>query len=161
MDIHATVTGDRQVGLRFDAFPDALHDDLLAAIGALGQQLDDMVLAAEPDLTGRLRSETRLRIFDDKTRIKAEVDVSAEQAKAGALEYGAHRATKVGAHHMRLDHAWRRALSEPMDVLVADYTRTPDIAEVDFLRGPLGEMSPQIIERLNAVVASRAKATNA
>lgn len=158
--VSVEVAGTREVGLRFDAFPDALHEALAAEIGRLGEELLALVEAATPSRTGQLRSEERLRAYDEPERIKAEVTVSAEQAKAGALEYGAHRATAVRAHQMRLDHAWARRLAAPIEVLVGAYTRVPDIAERAFERGPLDAMTPEILDRLDAVVASATEAAN-
>lgn len=157
MDIHIEIAGDRQVGLRFEQFPDALYAELKSEIASLGEELLLRVEAATPSRTGRLRSEERVRVFADPTSIKAQVDIagakgSQDFAKAGALEYGAHRATKVSAHSMRLDHFWARRLSAPIDVLVSAYTRTPDIETFAFERGPLGEMQAEALARLEAVV---------
>lgn len=166
MDIRIDVTGDRRVGLRFEEFPDALYEALKQAIDGLGAELFARVVAATPSLTGRLRGQERYRLFTDPERITAYVDVAAGKtsggayAKAGALEYGAHRSTKVGAHAMRLDHNWGQKLAAPMDVLVAAYNRTPNIDEHSFLRGPLAEMRPEILARLNAVVEKAAAEAN-
>lgn len=157
------ITGDRDVGVRLDAFPGGLYDELVAAIHQLGTELYPRIVAATPDRTGKLRSEERLRFFADKNRISARVDIAAggtEAAKAGALEYGAHRATHVRAHRMRLDHAWAEKLAETINVLVSAYTRTPDIAERRFERGPLAEMQPEILARLNQVVEQGAAKAN-
>lgn len=149
------VTGARDVGVRLDAFPDGLYEDLRNEIDSLAHELEELVIAATPEKTGKLRSEVRMRLFADKSRISGRVDIAAsgtEAAKAGALEYGAHRATSVRAHQMRLDHAWGEKLAEPITVLVAAYNRTPDVAERAFERGPLAEMQPEILARLNALV---------
>jgi hypothetical protein len=53
---------------------------------------------------------------------------------------------------MRLDHHWADKLSAPETVLVAAFTRTPNIQEVAFERGPLAAMQAEAIARLNAVV---------
>jgi hypothetical protein len=158
MDIHIDVKGDHAVGLRFEAFPGQLYDALKDEITSLGQELLARVRAATPSRTGRLRSEERLRIFADPNSIKAQVGINAgkvsggEYAKAGALEYGAHRATKVKAHRMRLDHHWALKLAAPEMVMLAAFTRTPNIEEHSFERGPLAEMQAEILTRLNAVV---------
>ena len=166
--IHFDVTGTRQVGLRFDQFPDALHDDLRNTIDTLSKELFARVEAATPSLTGRLRSQERVRLFDDGSRITGYVDIAGEGsgkgsdfAKAAALEYGAHQSAKVSAHAMKLDHAWANMLAEPITVLVKAFTRKPNIAEHAFERGPLAEMQPEIIERLNAVIAKATQQANA
>lgn len=155
--IRISIAGDRQVGLRFDAFPDQLYDDLRGEIEALSRELYSRVKGATPSDTGELRSQERLRVFTDKTRITGYVDVAADKgsqafAKAGALEYGAHRPTDVGGHAMSLDHYWAYKLSEPHMVLVGAYSRTPNIAEYAFERSSLASMQPEIIARLNTVV---------
>ncbi|HEY2178102.1 MAG TPA: hypothetical protein VGH15_05920 [Caulobacteraceae bacterium] len=155
--IHAEITGARNVEILFERFPDDLHGALYSEIHALAEELLARVEAATPSRTGRLRSQERARMFDDKNRIAGVVDIAGEKGsrdfgKASALEYGAHRPTKVKAHKMRLDHAWGAALNAPMTVLVDAYTRTPDIAEHAFERGPLAAMQGEIFTRLGAVV---------
>ena len=158
------LTGDRQAGLRFEEFPDALYEDLRRTISTLGDELLALIEAATPSRTGELRSKERLRIFTDTDRITAYVDVAAdgrdEIVKAAALEYGAHKKTNVQSHSKKLDHVFDRALSAPMDVLVKAYTRTPNIAEHAFLRGPLAAMRGQAFERLNAVVEQAVAGAN-
>ena len=151
------ITGDNRVGLRFDEFPDEIYEGLVQEIDALSNELFARIEAATPSKTGALRSQERLRLFTDKDSIKGYVDIagaagSQDFAKAGALEYGAHRKANVSAHAMQLDHAWANLLAAPVTVMVAAYDRTPDISEHAFERGPLAEMQGEIITRLNAVV---------
>jgi len=153
--IRINVANDRQVGLRFEEFPDELYDALRAEIDVLARELFARVEAATPSATGKLRSEERVRVFADKDRITGRVDIAgpgSELARAGALEYGAHKRTKVSEHSRRLDHAWANMLDSPLTVIVAAYDRTPNISEVSFERGPLAEMQPEVRSRLNAVV---------
>lgn len=155
--VRIDISGDRQVGVRFETFPDALYEDLRKEIDSLSIELLARVEAATPDRTGRLRSQERVRVFTDPTRITGYVDVegskgSGDFAKAGALEYGAHRTTQVRAHSMALDHHWALQLAAPETVLVDAYSRTPNIAEHAFERGPLAAMQPEVVSRLNAVV---------
>ena len=155
MDIHVNITGDRQVGVRFEGFPDNLYADLRNEIEGLTSQLLGLVVAATPSRTGRLRSQEVMRVYTDPTHIKGVVTVAGEAkdlAKAGALEYGAHRPTEVSAHAMRLDHAWGQMFSEPETVLVGAFTRTPDIETYAYESGPLGAMQPEIITGLNAAI---------
>jgi len=160
------VANVRQVGLRFDEFPDALYQDLKKEIEALSAELFGRIQAATPDRTGQLVGAERLRVFADANRITGYVDIAGAKgsqifAKASALEYGAHRSTKVAAHKMGLDHHWAQKLAAPEQVLVAAYTRTPNIEEVAFERGPLAEMQPEIAARLNAAVAKATAEANA
>jgi hypothetical protein len=165
--IHIDVTGAQDVGLRFEEFPDALYEALRQEIDALSIELYARVEAATPTRTGLLRSEERVRLFTDPNSIKGQVYIDAgkvsggEYAKAGALEYGAHRATKVKKHDMQLDHYWSHLLAAPETVVVEAFTRTPNIQEHAFERGPLEAMRPEILARLNAVVEKTAAAANA
>jgi hypothetical protein len=162
--IRFDVVGAREVGQRFDEFPQELHDDLKREIEALTAELFAMVESATPQRTGKLRSEEAIKVIDQPERIAGLIYItgtSADFAKAGALEYGAHRSTQVAAHAMRLDHVFGAMLNWPMTVIVSAYSRTPDIEAVAFERGPLAEMEPEILERLNAVVEGRVAETNA
>jgi len=164
--IKIDITGVRRAGIRFDAFPDALYEDLRKEITALSAELLGRVEARTPDRTGRLRGQERVRVFADKDHIKGQVDVEGDKgsqdfAKAASLEYGAHGATKVGAHEMRLDHHWAEKMAAAEMVIVQAYTRSANIAEVAFERGPLAEMQPEIVARLNAVVEKAAAEANA
>lgn len=163
--IHIDVAGDRQAGLRFEEFPDALYDDLKAEIDALSNELFGRVQAATPDKTGDLRSKERYRLFTDESRITGYVSVAAadqnEIRKAGALEYGSKgKKTPVASHAMKLDHHWSHKLAAPQSVIVAAYERLPNIAERNFLRGPLNAMRPEIVRRLNELVSRAVQAAN-
>jgi hypothetical protein len=162
--IHISLTGDRQVGLRFEEFPDVLYEDLRQAITALADELFARVVAATPSKTGELRSQERVRVFADENRIAGYVDIGDgtinDLRKAGALEYGAHKETSVKSHSRKLDHVFDRALSAPMDVIVEAYTRTPNIAATRFERGPLAAMQSEIITKLNAVVEKAVAGAN-
>jgi len=164
-NIRINITGDRQAGLKFEEFPDDLYEDLHREIDALTHELLGLVQAATPSHTGRLRSQERARIFTDKNRITGYIDVAGEKgsqdfAKAGAIEYGAHRKTKVSEHSMKLDHAWGQMLNAPITVIVAAYERTPNIAAHAFERGPLAVMQPQILGRLNDAVSQAVAKAN-
>lgn len=165
-DIRFDVTGDRQVGLRFDAFPDGLYQDLLDEITKDTRQLFAAIQALTPRRTGKLAGEERMRVFQSKDRITGQIDIDApkgseEFAKAGALEYGAHRARGLlKTHPMKLDHFWSNKLDAPITVMVEAHARPPNVAEVAFERGPLAAMGPEIAARLNAVVEKRVLETN-
>jgi len=158
------LTGDRQAGLRFEEFPDALYEELRLAIDSLSRELFERIEAKTPSKTGQLRSQERVRVFADKERITGYVDIGDgtinDLRKAGALEYGAHKETKVKSHSRKLDHVFDRALSAPMDVIVEAYSRTPNISAHRFERGPLAAMRGEIVERLNAVVEKAVAGAN-
>lgn len=151
MEIAVTISGDREVALKFEQFPQRAHASLLSRITNLTTQLEARVRAAEPSLTGKLRGETVSHVYDDPERIRGVVTVSADFAKAGALEYGAHRATRVKEHYERLGHVFARLIS-PLAVVVSEHTRIPNIQEHAFLRGPLAEMEPEVVEQLKAAL---------
>jgi hypothetical protein len=158
------ITGDRQTGVRFEEFPDGLYRDLLQEITALTRQLFAMVQSRTPSRSGRLRGAERMQVFADTRRITGRVTVAGDKkdaAKAGALEYGAHRTTSVAAHQMRLDHVFGTMLAAPMTALVGAYNRTPNVREVAFERGPLESMRPEILERLGGVVERAVGEANA
>ncbi|CAN5576968.1 hypothetical protein BH10PSE14_BH10PSE14_06730 [soil metagenome] len=163
--VRIDVAGDRQVGLRFEQFPDVLYDELRDEIDSLAHELFARVQAATPIALGELRSQERLRIFTDKNRITGYIDIAGENRqdfiKAGALEYGAHGKANVSAHTRKLDHLWSQKLDAPITVMVDAYSRTANIAERRFERGSLESMRPEVIARLNAVVAKAVEKANA
>lgn len=164
--IHIDIAGARQVGVRFDAFPDALREQLRGEISALANELFARVQAVTPELTGRLRGEEGVAVFADQDKISGKVYVNAadqqDVRKAAALEYGSTgRPVSVQSHEMALDHYWSTRLAAPETVIVKSYSRTPDIVEVAFERGPLAAMQPEIAVRLNAVLENATKAANA
>ena len=165
-EIHIDISGTRQVGLRFDQFPDALRDELRATIDDLANQLFAMVQARTPNRTGQLLGQEGVKVFVDADKISGKVFVLAPDQqsarKAAALEYGSTgQAVTVKGHAMSLDHYWSTKLAAPQTVIVAAYSRTPNIAETAFERGPLEEMAPEIAVRLNATVEAATKAANA
>lgn len=163
--IRIGIKGDRQAGLRFDEFPDDLRDGLRAEIDSLSRELYARVQGAIPDRTGDLRSKARVRLFDDKDRVTGYVDIAGQKgsqdfAKAGALEYGAHRTKQVKQHQMRLDHYWHEKLTAPRTVIVKAFDRRNNQTEHRFLRGPLAAMQPEVGSRLNAVVEKAVQKAN-
>jgi hypothetical protein len=165
--ISIDVSGARQVGIRFEQFPQNVYDRLVAAVQEKTDELLARVEAATPTLTGRLRSQERARVFhDNPNRIAGYIDIAGEKgsgdfAKAAALEYGAHRATKVKPHPMKLDHYWSDRLTAPTMVMVGAYTRTPNIAAHSFMRGPAEQMKVEILAALHGAVDTAEVEANA
>jgi hypothetical protein len=165
--IHIDVAGDRQVGLRFEQFPEALYEDFRQEIDALSIELFALIRADTPELTGKMLSQERRRLFTDENRITGYIDIAGDKggsdfAKAGALEYGSSgKSFERQAHSMKLDHLWSAKLAEPMTVMVKAITLPGNIAEHRFERGPLEAMRPQVLARLNAIVEKRVAEANA
>lgn len=143
---------DRKVGLLFDEFPQQLRSVLLARIAGLTGQLYASVQAAAPrGATGKLSRSIAMRVENEADYIRGAVFVSADFAKAAALEYGAHKGFTVKAHEQRLTHVFGEEIS-PESVEVAAYQRHANIAERRFLRGPLAAMEPEIMAALEEAV---------
>lgn len=148
----------RKVQLNLDEFPVEVQMRMVSSITSLTSRLQARVTAAEPDRSGKLRSQTHSRVYHDANKIAGRVFVLAESdprtrrgsldaGKAAALEYGAHGAVKVKAHPARLDHIYSRTIP-PIVVEVDPFTRRANIAEHRFLRGPLAEMSEDALSQL-------------
>jgi hypothetical protein len=153
MDIGINITGEREFQIRLQKIPQELHDAFLPRIKALTARLEARVQAAAPAGTGKLRGEITSRVYDDRVdRIRGLVTLTGDYAKAGALEYGAHRPTSVRSHAMQLDHVFLRRLQAPTSVMVAAHSRTPNITEHRFLRGPLEAMEQEIAAELRQAV---------
>jgi hypothetical protein len=151
MRFGVTVAGDRKVGLKFDEFPQQLHDALLTRITVLSAELEGRILALVPFKTGKLKAEVERFVDDHDTRIKGSVKVVASDRnallKAIALEYGSHR---------RIDVALRSRLNG--DSIIGAYSRTTNLAAREFLRGPLREMAARVVSELRAAVDEAASA---
>lgn len=156
-EIGFEIVGDREVQLRLDELPQAVHDSLLRRLTSLTAELAARVEAAAPERTGKLRSEVASRVYDDRVdRIRGRVTLSGEFGKAAALEYGAHKRTNVAAHAMRLDHVFANRLAAPLTALVAAHSRLANIAATRFLRGPAASMAPEIIAELRQAIVEAA-----
>jgi len=160
-----TVSGDRDVALRFEQFPEGLRQRLHGAIERLTERLAARVRAATPKRSGRLASEVRSRVEDGPEFVRGRVFIDApdgrDAGKAAALEYGAHKPPRKGfvvEHKRSLNHLWGRAVS-PMEVIVDRYTRTANIMERRYLRGPFQAMRGEIEEEMRDAVTETARQT--
>jgi hypothetical protein len=152
-DIGVFVSGDRELEQRFDAFPQFLHGRLHDAIQQKTNELRARIEALVPRRTGKLASEIVESLTDTPDHITGRVSVSAEWAKAGALEYGGTgRRFKVSAHQMRLTHLWGRATAVPMLVEVPQSDRFTLIHAHRFMRGPLEAMRADVEEAMHEAV---------
>lgn len=161
MDLGLELTGDRAATLRFDRFPDAVHDRLLSALERIEKRLEAAVLADAPQRSGRLRNLIGGRVYDHGNRIAAVVGVNDKtesgSRKAAALEYGStKKALDVRSHQARLDHFWANIVT-PRMVLVRLHARIPNIAPQRYLRGPIGRIRPGAIAELRAALDGAVK----
>jgi hypothetical protein len=150
MNVRITETGARDVALSLERMPDDVRDRLASRIRGFTARLEPMVAERVPSRTGRARSQVGsvVDVMPDLVRGRVYVQgPGAENAKLGALEYGARRRHVVREHKRMLDHLWGRAIL-PMQVIVDRYMRTPNIAEHRFLRGPFEQMRPEILAGL-------------
>ena len=162
MDFDAVITGDRRVVARFGEWPKEFHDLLLARIRALTSELEARVRALAPSRTDKLKSEIISRVFDDPQKIKGLVTLDGglpgvEYAKAAALEYGAHRLTRVRKYRRTISEAFGRTIS-PTDADVRAYSRIANIDERMFLRGGLADVEGNAVAELQAVIDQSSKA---
>jgi hypothetical protein len=150
------VASSNKVGLSFEEFPAYARDELVKEISGITAELEAAVKGLTPVRTGQLRASIVSGVFADETKITGRVSISGQQgsqifAKAAALEYGAHKAAKVKAH-THLQKLVYGHYMDPRQVLVSAYSRTPDIIEYNFLRGPLGAMQSGILDRLKGAI---------
>jgi len=153
--ISVEITGDRQVGLKFEEFPRQAHDRLLETITKMTDRLEAAVLGSEPFLTGKLRSTTVEKVYSDNPdRIAGYVRIIADFGKAGALEYGSHRTITVNSRsagqrgrqgHLRILSMFAKA----SNAVAAAYTRTTNIAAEAFLRNSLGDLEAEFLAELD------------
>jgi hypothetical protein len=152
--------GQRTITAHFEQFSRRLRTGLHQAIAQLTDELLARVRGAEPYRTGKLRSATQAFVHDDEDSVRGIVTVVSEAGKynvaAAALEYGAHRITRVRAHQQHLSHLFDRAIDARL-VSVRGYTRHPNIQAVRFLRDPAQAMRPRIEAEIQRVVAESVK----
>lgn len=155
--ITANVTGATEAGLLFDQFPLKARDAFVAKITDLTRQLESRIAGAAPVKTGALQAMVRSFIDSDENRISGKVKVVTGSSKndairAIALEYGAHGRFTVAAHQRQISTVFGRAVA-PTAAFVGAYERTANISERRFMRGPLEDMSSEILEQLRTVLA--------
>lgn len=144
---------ERAVIAHFEALPDALLAELRPAVERLAQEMLRRARAGEHERTGALRAATVERVEESRDFIRGLVAVEGDRAKAGALEYGAHRAFPVAAHAMGLDHAWAQAIA-PELVAVALYHRHANVAAEHFLADAEGAAVAPFRAAVEAAVAA-------
>jgi hypothetical protein len=147
-----TIVGAREVELKFDKFPQEVHDALLERITSITESLRARAEAAAPRKTGRLRSEIKARVFSSANRIAGYVSIYApgiegEYAKAATLEYGTdkprHAIERIAG---RLGKVRRRILARLI-------SKPVHIEAFRYLRGPFEDLAPSIQSDLQAAIA--------
>jgi hypothetical protein len=157
MEFSIELSGERRAGLLFEQFPERARAALKERMTAIADQLYARVIAAEPQRTGKLRSQTARFVDDRPEFVRARVRVvvpkgdKAAGGKAAALEYGAHASVKVKSHSAQLNHLWALFVA-PREVMVAAHERRVNIAERRFLRGSIGSLRGQVIAELRAAL---------
>jgi hypothetical protein len=139
IDKDNVISGSLKV--RFENFSEELKQKLVVAVTEAGQRLFENVRAAAPEETGSLKSavDSSLAQGDGWMRFYVEVDPEHDEpfnVKAAALEYGAHRLSKVSGYTRTVDQIFGQA-SAPVEQVISPYSRTPNIDEFRYLRGGL------------------------
>lgn len=151
------VAGEREAELVLEDLPEKAREVLKPVINELIEELYGQVVGREPVRTGRLRSTTAKAEAQDRgDRVSGRVFIDADFAKAAALEYGAHGTATVRAHMETLGHVFGHLVA-PFAVLVAEHSRHVDIAEHEFLRGPLHDIEAQALDRMREALANLVK----
>lgn len=155
--INFELTNERRAGLRFDNFPVAAHDSLLERITTLTRQLEAAILSRVPVATGKLAAEIKSFVDDKTTRISGKVKVlstggKSDHGKAAALEYGATGHFQVQAHQRVVTNVFGRAVA-PTTQFIEAYSRSANITEHRFLRGPLAEIRAEVAVQLRAALS--------
>jgi hypothetical protein len=146
----AIITGDRELEVKFDQFPQQIHGALLARITQVTETLQARVESAAPRKTGRLKSEVRARVYSSQNRIAGYVSIYApgvaeEYAKAATLEYGTNKPRHaVERVKTLLGKSRRRILNR--------ISKPVHISAMRYLRGPFDEVAPDIQADLQSVV---------
>ena len=161
MEFDAIITGDREVGARFEEWPKEIHEAIYQRIVRLTQQLEERVLALVPERTGQLRGEIISKVYNDPESIKGIVTLGGkltknEAIKAAALEYGAHGIAKVKKYRRTITEAFGRSIS-PISIQVKPYVRDVNIEEHSFMRGGLAAIKDEAVAELTEVINERLK----
>lgn len=154
-----------KVAALFDRFPQQARAELEQAIRGITNELEALVKASEPVRTGQLQSSTIAYVIVEQNKIQGRIKIAGASgaqifAKAAALEYGAHGSNKVKAHSRIVTTVFGR-LVDPTTQSIAAFTRTSNIAEHDFLRGPLKSQQGAILDRLRAALDAAAQRVKA
>jgi hypothetical protein len=154
--ITAYLVGDEQLLERLRALPDAINLGLLRGITQLGIELQSDVqqdkLSGQVlrSRTGSLKSSIDLRVDQSGGAITA--SVFSDSRYAGVQEYGFAGTVSVRASLRRIREAFGRPITEKT-ISVRAYDRRMDLPERSFLRSALEDMTPAILDGVEAALA--------
>ncbi len=151
------VIGDTQLQAFIGELPARVNAELQAAMRDVAALLEGAVVAAEPSRTGKLRSATRPFVRENPAGVTGGVQVRGDAGKAGALEYGAHRAFSLKEHWARRSVVFGRE-APSQSVLVDEYVRRANITADRFLRDPFAALQGQILARIEKALGRAASA---
>jgi hypothetical protein len=149
-DLVYSVHGE-SVGMKFERFPEQARAALTARMHGLVDELEARVKSVVHKRSGKLAAEISAFVDSNdkgvvgKVKVLTHGDVN-EIRRALTLEFGGHgTAAPIGPHRGRGRSLRGRLLGEG---LVSAYSRRVNIAEEDYLRGPLHEMEGRVLEEL-------------
>jgi hypothetical protein len=163
MPLSYTVTGARELSLRFEQFPEHLRERFRARLERIKGPLVAAVQAAEPVRSGKMRAATGGGIYEHPNRIALVVGVridagagktkrgSVDAGKVAALNYGSHRQIDLRGHLEQRTNFWGRLL-DPVGVQIAAHRRQTNIDAYNFLGGPQSAMRAEEIAELQSAV---------
>lgn len=153
---------DQRLIARFDTLTADIKTKLRGRINTLTRRLHGMVQAAEPRRTGRLHELTRAVITEGENYIRGRVVIrgdrrGAHNVAAAALEYGAHRVSRVREHTARRTRVFGRPVGS-ITVRIRAHRRRPNIAARRFLRGPAAAIRPLALAEIKAALGDAIEA---
>lgn len=149
-----TITGERELALKFDQFPQQIHQQLEQRIAGFVASLQAKIEGAAPRKTGKLRSEIKGRVYSSQNRVAGYVSVYApgapgEYAKAATLEYGSDKTRKRTSRiALKLTTSRTRIASR--------ISKPIHIQAYRYLRGPFDDQMSEFQTELEAMVAEAA-----
>lgn len=159
--INVELRNDRNVGLRFDQLEKKSHEHLLVAITDITNRMEAAVRAAAPIKTGKLKATILASVIDKEKRITGRVFISADFAKAGALEFGGKgKAFTVKEHQSKLDHIFNNKLSGPISVRIGAHSRTLNMKARRFIRGPAKVLQDSAINEMREAIGQAVAETD-
>jgi hypothetical protein len=145
------ITGDRELDLRFQRLPAAVHARLENRMSTLVDELKARAQSAAPRRTGRLQGEIVGRVYaDSPTRVAGYVQVYApgapnEYPKAATLEYGSNKPRRIVE---RAQSGILARLRRSRQRLLARTSSPVHIRAYRYLRGSIEGMRSEIASGL-------------